>query len=263
MSITQYSSLAKAYDTLNIGCDYDALADYLAKEIEENEKSKTLLVLDLACGTGKLTLKLRDRGYDMTGVDISEDMLSVAREECFKRGISDVLWLCQDMTDFELYGTVDACVCSLDSINYLTKISDVKKCFGLVYNYLIPDGVFVFDVNTPHRFKNVYGNNDYVLENDGLLCAWQNEYNEKSKMCSFFLSVFTENEDGTYTRQDEAQRERCYSRRQIEKALKDTGFEILGVYGDLSHTPATEENEKWYFTVRCKKDENSPNFRAN
>ena len=263
MANMQYSSLAKVYDLLNFGCDYNELADYLAREIKENEVCKTQLVLDLACGTGKLTLLLRDRGYDMTGIDLSEDMLSVAREECFKAGITDVLWLCQDMTDFELYGTVDACVCSLDSINYLTKISDVKKCFSLVYNYLIPDGVFVFDINTPHRFKNVYGNNDYVLEQNGALCAWQNQYNENSKLCHFFLSIFTENRDGSYRRSDEIQRERCYSRRQIEKALSECGFEIIGVYGDLSHKAATDTDEKWYFTVRCKKDENSPNFSAN
>ncbi len=262
MASEQYSSLAGVYDALNTGCDYDELCTYLTKEIKENEMSKASLLLDLACGTGKLTLMLREQGFDMTGIDLSEDMLSVAREVCYEKGINDVLWLCQDMTDFELYGTVDACVCCLDSINYLTKISDVKKCFSLVYNYLIPDGVFVFDINTPHRFKNVYGNNAYVLENEGSLCAWQNEYDEKKKLCHFYLSIFTECEDGRYERSDEIQREKCYTRKQIEKALIDTGFEILGVYGDLNHTPACEDDDKWYFTVRCKKDESSPNFMA-
>ena len=262
MSNEQYSSLAGVYNALNFGCDYSAYASYLAKEIADNESSKTELVLDLACGTGKLTLLLRDLGYDMTGIDISEDMLSVAREECARKRISDVLWLCQDMTDFELYGTVDACVCCLDSLNYLTKLSDVKKCFSLVYNYLVPNGIFVFDVNTPHRFKSVYGTNDYILENEGALCAWQNRYNEKSKLCRFFLSIFTENEDGTYTRNDEVQTEKCYSFAQLEKALIDTGFEILGVYGDLCHSAPKETDEKWYFTVRCKKSEGSPNYSA-
>lgn len=257
----QYSTIAGVYDGLNTGCDYNLLCSYLTKEIRENEKSKSSLLLDLACGTGKLTLLMREMGFDMTGIDLSEDMLSVARESCYNKGISDVLWLCQDMTDFELYGTVDACICCLDSINYLTKISDVKKCFSLVYNYLIPDGVFVFDINTPHRFKNVYGNNAYILEDEDSLCAWQNEYNEKSRLCRFYLSVFTRDQDGRYERNDEIQTEKCYSRKQIEKALIDTGFEILGVYGDLNHTPATDTDEKWYFTVRCKKDENSPNFK--
>ncbi len=261
MGNEQYASLARVYDALNYGCDYKALADYINREIRENQATQTELVLDLACGTGKLTLLLHELGYDMTGVDLSEEMLSVAREECYKRNIGNILWLCQNMCEFELYGTVDACVCSLDSINYLTKLSDVKKCFSLIYNYLIPDGVFVFDINTPHRFKNIYGNNDYILEHEGSLCAWQNHFNEKSGLCHFYLSIFTENEDGTYTRNDEVQREKCYSRRQIEKALRDCGFEIIGVYGDLHHTPATENDEKWYFTVRCKKDENSPTFK--
>ena len=262
MASEQYSSLAEVYDLLNIGCDYSAYAKFLGNEISKNQAVNTKLVLDLACGTGKLTLLLRNLGYDMTGIDISEEMLSIAREECRKKEISDVLWLCQDMSDFELYGTVDACVCCLDSINYLTRLSDVKRCFELIYNYLVPDGIFIFDVNTPHRFKNVYGNNDYILENSGALCAWQNEYNERSKLCRFYLSIFTENENGTYTRKDEIQTEKCYSKKQLEKALIDTGFEILGVYGDLSLSPATDTDEKWYFTVRCKKDENSPNYMA-
>ena len=255
-----YDLLAPFYDSINSDIDYKCWADFIEKIFKKEMKSRPELVLDLGCGTGRMTLELASRGYDMTGVDISEDMLSVAREECYKKNVSDVLWLCQDMKEFELYGTVDACVCCLDSINYLTKLADVKKCFSLVYNYLIPDGIFVFDVNTPHRFKNVYGNNDYVLENGSALCAWQNQYNEKSKLCRFFLSIFTENEDGTYARSDEVQTEKCYSRAQLEKALIDTGFEILGVYGDLNHSPAKDTDEKWYFTVRCKKNENSPNY---
>lgn len=262
MENSQYSSLARVYDALNFGCDYKGYAEYLNKEIRDNEKANTSLLLDLACGTGKLTLLMSDMGYDMTGIDLSEDMLSVAREESAKQGKTDILYLCQDMRSFELYGTVDGCICCLDSINYLTKIGDVKKCFSLVYNYLIPDGVFVFDINTPYRFEKVYGNNDYILENEGSLCAWQNEYNEKSKICRFYLSVFTENSDGTYTRSDEMQREKCYSRLSIEKALRECGFEVVGVYGDLNRTPASDTDEKWYFTARCIKDENSPNFKA-
>ena len=171
MANEQYTTIACVYDRLNYGCDYNALAKYVEGEIRSNEAARTELVLDLACGTGKLTLLLRDMGFDMTGVDLSEDMLAIAREECYAKGIGDVLWLCQDMTDFELYGTVDACVCSLDSLNYLMKIADVKKCFSLIYNYLTPDGVFVFDVNTPYRFKNIYGCRDYILEDQTSLCA--------------------------------------------------------------------------------------------
>ena len=161
MSKNQYRNIASIYDSLNSGYDYKDLAQFLAKEIQSNEKVKSSLVLDLGCGTGKVTFLLRELGYDMTGVDISEEMLSVARNICAEKDISDILWLCQGMRSFELYGTVDACVCTLDSLNYLTGAGDLKKCFSLVHNYLIPDGVFVFDINTPYRYENIYGQRLY------------------------------------------------------------------------------------------------------
>lgn len=246
----QYGDLASVYDALNADFDYEAYAEYIDAQIKAHKIHDTSLVLDLACGTGKITLLLRDRGYDMTGVDISESMLSVARDICYENEIEDILWLCQSMQSFELYGTVDACVCCLDSLNYLTSLADLKKCFSLVHNYLIPDGVFVFDINTPYRFKNVYGQNAYILESDGALCAWQNDFNEKSGICRFYLSVFEENDDGTYSRFDEVQRERCYSMTQILNALKACGFEVLDIHGSLEGKSATENDEKWYFTVR-------------
>ncbi|MBQ3040048.1 MAG: class I SAM-dependent methyltransferase [Clostridia bacterium] len=249
----QYSQLYSVYDELNESYDYDSLARFLCNTIKENEKTPTSLVLDLACGTGKLTFKLREYGYDMTGIDLSSGMLSKAHEYAINNGIGDVLFLCQDMTEFELYGTVDACVCTLDSINYLTKISDVKRCFSLVHNYLIPDGIFVFDINTPFRFKEIYGCNDFVLENESSLCAWQNEYNEKTKICKFYLSIFKENEDGSYSRYDEIQKEKCYKKTQIEKALLECGFEIITIYGDTDKKIAENTDEKWYFVARCKK----------
>ncbi len=253
MKDQQYSSLARVYDSLNSDFDYGAYADFIVDEIKRHEAVSSSLVLDLACGTGKMTLELRDRGYDMTGVDISMDMLSEARSECARRNISDILFLCQSMQEFELYGTVDACVCCLDSLNYLLSYEDIKKCFKLVHNYLIPDGVFVFDMNTPYKFENTYGNNAYILENEGSLLAWQNEFNKKTGICKFYLSVFTENDDGSYNRFDEIQREKCYSVKRIKKALLECGFEIINIYGDISGKELTDSDERCYFTVRCKK----------
>ena len=250
----QYSNLAKCYDRLNSSFDYEALARFLASEIRENQKADTSLVLDLACGTGKLTLLLRELGFDMTGVDLSEEMLMVARDTCDQKGINNILWLNQDMTDFELYGTVDACVCTLDSLNYLTSLDNLKKCLLLVKNYLIPDGVFVFDLNTPYRFEMIYGNNSYILEDKDTLLAWQNHYSKRSKICSFYLSIFERQSDDSYIRYDEIQREKCYSMKQIKSLLKELDFEIINVYGDTQKSPVTEESEKWYFTVRNKKN---------
>ena len=249
----QYSFLAGVYDSLNSDFDYDGYVKYLDKEIRENESVRSSLVLDLACGTGRITLALRELGYDMTGVDLSEDMLSVAREICYEKNITDVLWLCQSMQELELYGTVDACVCCLDSLNYLTSYEDLKRCFSLVHNYLIPDGVFVFDMNTPYKFENVYGDNAYILEDECSLVAWQNEYNKKTGICKFYLNIFTENEDGTYSRYDEVQKEKCYSVSRIKKALTDCGFEIIKISGDTEGAPLSDTDERCYFTVRCKK----------
>jgi len=250
----QYSSLASVYDLLNADFDYEAYAKFLASEIKANEKVNSSLVLDLACGTGKITFALRELGYDMTGVDLSEEMLSYARQYCYENEINDILWLCQNMTELELYGTVDACVCCLDSINYLTRLSDVQKCFSLVHNYLIPNGIFIFDINTKYRFENIYANNDFILENEGSLCAWHNEYNEKTKICKFYLSVFTPNENGLYERSDELQREKCYSLKQITSALQKCGFELLGTYGDINKGELTEKSEKCYIVARCIKE---------
>ena len=251
----QYTGIASVYDALNADFDYREYAKFLSAQIKKYEKASTSLVLDLACGTGKITFEMRELGYDMTGVDLSENMLSLAKERSYNENITDILWLCQSMQDFELYGTVDACVCTLDSINYLTKTEDLKRCLSLLHNYLIPNGVFVFDVNTPYKFKNVYGDNSYVLEDDGVLCAWQNEYNEKSKICKFYLSIFTENDDGTYSREDEVQRERCYEKKQLLKMLSDAGFEILSICGDYSGREATDTDERWYITARNIKED--------
>ena len=248
-----YSSLAGVYDVLNGDVDYGKWADFIVSVINKYSTVPVKLVLDLGCGTGKMTFALRERGYDMTGVDISPEMLAKASEICRKKKIDDVLWLCQDMTDFELYGTVDAAVCCLDGINHLTKVSDARRCLSLVHNYLVPDGLFIFDLNTPHKFETVYADNDYVLEDDGVLVAWQNSYNEKTKLCDFYITTFTENSDGSYSREDSVGRERCYTARSIKKLLADAGFELLFISSDWSDSPASPDADRWYIAARCKK----------
>lgn len=244
-----YGAIACAYDCLNGEVDYAAWADLAELCFESFLPRRPSLVLDLGCGTGILTDILSRRGYDMTGVDASPEMLAVARERCS----ADTLLLCQDMRSFELYGTVDAVVCTLDSINYLTSLKDVESCFSLVNNYLIPEGVFVFDINTPYRFENVYANNDIILENNSSLLAWQNSYNKKTKICKFYLSIFENTGGNSYSRFDEVQTEKCYSRKQIERLLEKCGFELLCVYGSLNGDEAKDDDEKWYFVARCKK----------
>ena len=227
--------------------------------------ARPVLLLDLACGTGKMTLELARRGYDMIGADGSEEMLSEAMlqsdldEELEKRP----LFILQDMRAFELYGTVGAVSCCLDSLNYLTGDGDLDACFACVHNYLDPDGLFLFDMNTPYRFREVYGDRAYILEDelvdeDGgrseIYCGWQNAYDPNTRLCQFYLSLFEQKQDGSFSRADEVQTERCYELEEIQNALQRAGFELLGVWSDFTFAPANDCTERWYFAARAKKN---------
>ena len=247
-----YDMLAPFYDSVNREIDYGVWADFLECIIKKECKARPGLVLDLGCGTGKMTLELASRGYDMTGVDYSTEMLDIARSEAEKQG-RDVLWLCQDMREFELYGTVDFAVCCLDGMNHLTSASDLEKCLSLVHNYLIPDGIFVFDINGRAKFESVYAQNSYVMEEDGATCIWQNFYNPKTKLCDFYITLFKECDDGRYERYDEIQRERMYTLRSVKNALRKSSMEFVAAYSDFDFTPATDSDERIYIVARCKK----------
>ena len=169
-----------------------------------------------------------------------------------------LLFLCQKMQSIDLFGTVNTVVCTLDSINYLTKADEVKKCFSLVHNYLDPDGLFLFDVNSPYKFENIYGSNAYVLEDESdeggaIFCGWQNEYDEESGLCDFYLTLFEENEDGSYFREDEHQTERCYKREELVSALEGAGFELIGIFSDFGFSEINDTDERWYIAARAKK----------
>ena len=254
-----YEAIARVYDKLNAEIDYEKWADTIETLFDKHLNKRPEIVLDLACGTGRMTKVLARRGYDMIGVDGSEDMLACAMED--NEGI---LYLCQDMRELELYGTVGAVVCCLDSINYLLERKDLDNVFSLVHNYLDPDGLFVFDVNTPYKFENVYGNNAYILEDEldygegdtgAVFCGWQNEYDAKSGICDFYLSLFEECEDGAYVRSDEHQQERCYKREELTEALESAKLELVGIYSDLDLTDAADDPDahRWYIVARAKK----------
>lgn len=246
-----YFALSAGYDRLNSETDYAAWAEFVRDCFTEFGDIEIKEVLDLACGTGAMTFPLRELGYDMTAVDISCEMLSVAMETANKKGIEDILWLCQDMREFELYGTVQGAVCTLDGINHLTGAADLPKCLSLLHNYIEPGGIFIFDVNTPAKFKYFYGENDYILEDENFMCCWQNDYNEKRRICTFYLTVFEKTEDGLWKRTDTEQRERCYSRNQLEGALGRAGFEVCAVYGSTDKKEAEPTDHRWYFV--CKR----------
>lgn len=254
MSYDGYFAIAGAYDSINSEIDYSAWADFFEKCFEKYSEKKPEIVLDLACGTGRMTAEMSKRGYDMIGVDGSIDMLS----EAYSKDMQGILYLCQDMREFELYGTVGATLCCLDSLNYLTDDGDLEKVFSLVHNYSDPDSLFLFDINTPYKFENIYGDNSYIFENsedDGssFFCGWQNFYDREKKLCNFYLTVFEEGENGEYFRSDEQQTERCYELPEINEALEKTGFELLGIFSDFDFSDISADSERAYFVARVKK----------
>ncbi len=264
MGCEGYQAIARVYDRLNAEIDYAAWADFLERCFDRFLPSRPELVLDLACGTGSMTLELASRGYDMIGVDGSAEMLSEAYGRAVDR--QGILFLQQDMRSFELYGTVGAITCCLDSLNYLLGEGDLDACFACVHNYLDPNGLFLFDMNTPYKFRHVYGNNAYVLEDElvwdagtdteeraAVYCGWQNTYHPDTALCEFDLSLFEELPNGSYRRADEHQTERCYTMDEIKNALSRNKLEFLGVWSDYAFTAPNDTTERWYFAARAIK----------
>ena len=250
-----YSLLSSCYDEINKDIDYAVWAAFIDRLAVKFYGKRPELGLDLGCGTGSMTLELSRLGYDMTGVDISPEMLDIARERAEKHGLDGkILWLMQDMTDFELYGTVDLAVSCLDCINHLIKRVELVKCFSLVHNYLSPNGIFVFDINGRAKFEKVYADNAFTYETDEGIVLWQNSYNRKSRICDFYITTFTEEADGRYVRSDGIERERMYTLGSIKRALRETGFEFLGAYSDFELSEGNDQSERIYIAARCIKE---------
>jgi len=243
---TGFSLIASCYDRFNTA-GYSQYLAFFEQMLNKYADIHVKEVLDLGCGTGELTCLLADAGYDVAALDASEEMLGEAADKCDGR---NVLFSCQDMRDFELYGTVQATLCSYDCINYLLSEGDVQRCFELVNNYTEKGGVFVFDINTPYRYEHIFADKAYVYEDKGNMLVWQNSYNKKSGYCDFYLSYFNRERGGTYTRGDDVQRQRRYLPQRIKRLLARCGFELCAVYGGTDCAPFTEESEKAYFVAK-------------
>ena len=234
--------MASCHDRLTENVEYEKRSEYIRSLLLKNSADKGVL-LDLACGTGTLSVELAKFGYDMILCDLSAEMLAFARER-----LPEALILCQSMTELDLYGTINHAVCSLDSINHLLKPCDVKAAFSSVSLFMEKGGVFVFDVNTVYKHEKVLGNNSFVFEKDNVFCVWQNSYKRKSKTVDINIDIFTK-EDNKYERLRESFSERAYSLEEITKWLGESGFEVTGIYDDLTENEPTETSERVYFTA--------------
>lgn len=249
MNDSYFNAFAGVYDDFTQNAEYAARADYICGLLEKAGINSGIL-LDLACGTGTLTLKYAEKGYDVIGVDHSEDMLMELQSKVNTAGAS-VMMLCQDMRELDLYGTINACVCSLDSVNHLTRSRDVQKVFDRVALFTEPGGVFIFDVNTIYKHTSVLADNTFVYENERSFLVWQNELCDDA-VVNIFIDIFTENADGSYARDCEEFSEKAYSVEELTFMLEKAGFTDISVFGDMSFLPPRENEERIYFFARKK-----------
>ncbi len=249
-----YGQLAPYYDKWNADLDYTAWAAGIERQFAAHFPGRVGSVLDLGCGSGRMTIELAKRGYDMTGVDNCPDMLAAGQAAAEAEGVGDrILWLCQDMRSFELYGTVDAVVCCLDGINHLTDYPSLRSCLHWVHNYLVPGGLFLFDLNSRYKFETVYGENVYTYEDEDAFCVWQNSYSPRRHLADFYITLFTRERDGRYTRADEVGRERMYPLSCMRRELAAAGFTPLSVTGMPYEGEPDEKTERLCFTARAEK----------
>lgn len=247
-----YIDFATIYDSLmHQDVDYGAMADYI-EDIFKVLDIKPELVLDLGCGTGNLTSILWERGYDMIGIDLSNDMLNVARVKGVA-GKADssgqILYLCQDMREFELYGTVDAIVCMTDVMNYITQSDDILKVFRLAKNYLNPGGVLIFDINSAYKLESIIGNNTFTYDDEQVFYAWENEFDEDRRVCDFYLTFFVKDAQG-YRRFDEEHTQRAYGPDEVVGLLNRAGFGDAMVYDAYTFELPHAESERLVFVAR-------------
>lgn len=241
-----YSSIAALYDRIN-GEWYAPYADFIDRVIRKYSDIPVEDVLDLGCGTGRITALMADKGYGMIGVDRSAEMLNLAREA--NEG-KDTLLLMQDMREFELYGTVQAAYSSFDCLNYLPDASDLRKVFRLIANYLEPGGVFVFDVNTEYRYKEVYGDNTFSYEFEDDLLLWRNEPLTGKTGTRFVLDrFFDRKEDGTCRFEHEEQEETFHSGRRIAMAAAAAGLSFCAKFDSIDGS-SPEKPEKTYYVIK-------------
>ena len=240
-----YTGFAHVYDMFMDNIPYDTWADNI-KALFEKYNMPMEIVCDLGCGTGQMTRRLKQAGYDMIGIDVSYDMLMEAMAIKDSDGI---LYLCQDMREFELYGTVGAVVSVCDSINYLKDTSELIKVFSLVNNYLDPKGLFIFDVKTPFYYEKL--GSKTIAENrpEGSF-IWENEYDLDTRDNYYYLTIYESNDEGAYDRYEEEHRQHAFTIDEIKSAITESGLELLDILDVSTMAAPSSDTDRLYFIAR-------------
>ena len=246
-SMSAYGALAGAYDALLADGDYLRRGKAIAKALKKSP-IPVRHVLDLGCGTGTIACYLAAEGYRVTATDLSEEMLTEAAGKAM--GLeAPPFFLCQSMPKLRLTEPVDAVVSTLDSLNYLTRPSDLRETFRRVGRYLRPGGLFLFDVNTPYKLRRM-DRQMYMDETDESYCVWQTFFSEKTHVCTYQVDLFRLRRDGAWDRDYEEHRERAWTEEELRRFLTEAGFTDIRLTGDLTHRPPKAEEDRWNLCCR-------------
>ena len=243
-----YTSLAEAYDRLTRDVDYARILDFLEALLQAQGRHPQT-VLDLACGTGSLSVLLAKRGYRVIGVDMSEDMLTVAADKAWALEGNVPFFVCQRMERLRLPEPVDCAVCCLDSLNYVTDPAACKRAIRRVYEALRPGGIFLFDVNTPEKLRAM-DDQIFLDEDEGVYCVWRGAYDEENRICSYGIDLFLR-QGALWERSFEEHREFAYTRQELEGYLREAGFTEIRVCGDCRMESPAAGEQRIYFSA-CK-----------
>ena len=248
--MSSYKNFAQYYDILTENIPYLKRGEYFHAILKENNINDGILV-DLACGTGSLSEIMSDFGYDVVGIDSSIEMLNVAMEKRYDSG-KDILYLNQKMQDLDLFGTINVCICALDSLNHITDLSDVQTVFDKVSMFLHPNGVFIFDVNTEYKHQHILSNNTFIYDYDEVYCIWQNS-SYKDNIIDISLDLFCKEDDDTYTKQSESFSERAYSHDEILTFIEQANLDLVAYYEDDTFDAPTKECQRIVYVTKSRK----------
>ena len=244
-----YRSFAQVYDLFMDNVPYGEWADYVQSLLKEYG-IKDGIVLELGCGTGSITERLASKGYDMIGVDNSMDMLDIAMEKRMESG-QDILYLLQDMREFELYGTVRAVISICDSINYITEEEDLLEVFRLVNNYLDPGGMFIFDMNTLYKYRELLGEKTIAENKEEGSFIWDNYFDEETGINEYDLAIFIpEGEDNLYRKYEETHYQKGYELETVKALLEKAGLKFVAAYDAFTRKPPKADSERIYIIAQ-------------
>lgn len=247
-----YESLADVYDAFNEDADYDALYEKIQRVLYDAGIEKGIIA-DLGCGTGDMTLMLAQSGYDMIGIDASEEMLCIFREKAAELEVEGVLLLQQDLRELDLYGTIDAAISTFDTFNHIGPYPEFEKALVRSALFLEPGGIFLFDLNTPYKHEQILANHTYEMEAQDVICLWKNRYDPEHRATHICVEI---QDKETGEREIDSFVEYAYTLEQVRRACEEAGLDIVEICDGETFGALTDRSQRYCITAAKRSDKN-------